>query len=127
MLIIWRGLGFLVAVITFGCALGANVLSNKFRGEGYWEQHAWPMAAALGAAGVVCWFLGRRLNKPARKENGDNRRLWTHDLFFVRMEWWAFPLAAVAVAVFLTGWKPGDARNTVQAAGQTTQKLTGGK
>jgi hypothetical protein len=83
-------------------------------GNGYWQNNAWPAAAAVFAAGAVCWFLGRRLNKPARKDAGEHRRMWTHDLFFVRMEWWAFPLAAAAVAIFLTGWKPGDARNTVQ-------------
>ena len=58
---------------------------------------------------------------------GEHRRKWTHDLFFVRMEWWAFPLAAVAVAMAVTGWRPGDAANTVKAAGQSTQKLVGGK
>jgi hypothetical protein len=122
MLIIWRGLGFLVAVVTFGFALGANLLANKFRGDGYWEQHAWPMAAALAVSGAVCWVLGRRLNKPARKENGDNRRLWTHDLFFVRMEWWAYPLVAMAVAAVVLNFTPGNATSRVKAAvGQTAK------
>ena len=126
-MIIWRGLGILVLLIAAGALFGGRFVTDKAFGGGYFEQNVWPAAAAVLFAGVVCWFLGRRLNKPARKDAGEHRRMWTHDLFFVRMEWWAFPLAAIAVAVFLTGWKPGDARNTVQAASETTQKLTGAK
>ena len=124
---VWRGFGFLVLLIAAGSVFGGQVLTDRLLGDGYWRGNAWPAAAALFAAGALAWFLGRRLNKPARKDAGEHRRAWTHDLLFVRMEWWAFPLAAVAVAVFVTGWKPGDARNTVQAASQTTQKLAGGK
>ena len=126
-MIVWRGLGILVLVIAAGALFGGQFATDKALGAGYFQQNAWPMAAAALAAGAVCWFLGRMLNKPARKDAGEHRRMWTHDLFFVRMEWWAFPLAAVAVAVFVTGWKPGDARNTVQAAEQTSQKLVGKK
>ena len=126
-MLVWRGLGILVLLIAGGAMVGGQFAAEKAFGAGYWQQNAWPAAAAVLVSGAACWFLGRRLNKPARKDAGDHRRAWTHDLFFVRMEWWAFPLAAVAVAIFVTNWKPGDARNTVQAASQTTQKLTGGK
>jgi hypothetical protein len=126
-MIIWRGLGILVLLIAAGALFGSQFAADKAFGSGYWQQNAWPAAAGVFFAGAACWFLGRRLNKPAGKDAGEHRRTWTHDLLFVRMEWWAFPLAAVAVAMFVTGWKPGDARNTVQAASETTQKLTGSK
>jgi len=104
-----------------------NDLRNKCGGAGYWQQNGWPAAAAVLVAGAVCWFLGRRLNKPASKDAGEHRRTWTHDLLFVRMEWWAFPLAAVAAAIFLTGWKPGELPHQLKAASQETQKLTSSK
>jgi len=126
-MIVWRGLGILVLFIAAAAVFGGQFATDKAFGPGYWQQNAWPAAAAVVFAGAACWFLGRRLNKPARKDAGEHRRLWTHDLFFVRMEWWAFPLAAAAVAIFVTGWKPGNAINTVQAAGQSTQKLVTGK
>ena len=122
MVIIWRGFGIVVLFITLGCALGANLLANKFAGEGYWSHNAWPFAAAMVAAGAVCWLLGRRLNKPARKD-ANPRRPWTHDFFFLRMEWWAVPLIAVAIGAFATGWKPGDSARAVKAAAQQAEKL----
>jgi len=122
------------AAITLACA-GLDVVlvdqhvfpRDKVFGDGYWHQNAWPAAAGLGAAAVLCWFVGRRLNKPARKSEGEHRRMWTHDLLFVRMEWWAFPLAAVAAAIFITGWKPGEIPHQLKAASQETQKLTSSK
>lgn len=125
-MIVWRGFGILVLFIAAGFVFGGAFVADEFFGAGYWQQSAWPAAVSAAAAGAACWALGRRLNKPARKD-AQHRRTWTHDLLFVRMEWWAFPLAAVALAVVLTGWKPGNAPGLVKAAGQQTQKLTGGK
>lgn len=125
-MIVWRGFGILVLVIVAGSLLGSAFVADEVLGAGYWQQHAWPAAVAALVAGAACWVLGRRLNKPARKD-AEHRRTWTHDLLFVRMEWWAFPLAAVALAMVLTGWKPGNAPGIVKAAGQQTQKLAGGK
>jgi hypothetical protein len=117
MIIVWRGFGILVLLITFGCLLGTNLLTNKYFGEAFWRQNGWPFAAAMAASAGLCWLLGRRLNKAARKD-ANPRRPWTHDFFFLRMEWWAYPLAAVALAVVLTGWKPGDSPRAAKAAQQ---------
>ena len=121
-MIIWRGSGFLVLAIVFACSLAANFLAVRLGGEGFWNKNGWPFATALATAAVVLWFLGRRMNKPARKDS-DPRRSWTHDFFFVRMEWWAFPLVAVAIGVFVTGWKPGNSPRAVKAAVQQAEKL----
>ena len=124
---VWRGLGFLVLFIAAGCVFGGQFLTNRFMGEGYWLANAWPAATALCVAGALAWFLGRRLNKPARKDAGDHRRTWTHDLLFVRMEWWAFPLAALAVAALVLNFTPGNAARGAKAAGQETVKLAPGR
>jgi hypothetical protein len=112
MVIIWRGLGFLVLVVVIAIMFGAQYFTQHSFGDAYWEQKAWPAAAGLAAAGAVCWFLGRKLNKPARKD-ANPRRPWTHDLLFLRMEWWAFPLAALAVAAVALNFTPG---RTLQSA-----------
>ena len=67
-MIIWRGLGFLVAVLVAGVLFGAQYATRRSFGDEYWQGNAWPAAAALAGAAVLCWFLGRRLNKPARKD-----------------------------------------------------------
>lgn len=126
-MIIWRGLGFLVLILTVVAVLAAQFVTQRAFGETYWEQQAWPAAAALGLAAVLCWFLGRRLNKPASKDAGEHRRTWTHDLFFVRMEWWAFPLVALAIAGVVLNFTPGSAARSAKAAASDTAKLTNSK
>ena len=120
-MIIWRGMGFLVAVLVAAVMFGAQYATKQSFGDAYWQDKAWPAAAALGFSAVVCWFLGRRLNKPARKD-AEHRRTWTHDLLFVRMEWWAFPLVALAIAAVVLNFTPGSAARGVKAAGQETQQ-----
>ena len=123
-MIVFRGLGFLVLVIAAAVLFGAQVVTQQAFGNTYWQQTAWPAAAALAVSGVVCWVLGRRLNKPASKEAGDHRRAWTHDLLFVRMEWWAFPLVALAVAGVVLNFTPGNAARSAKAAVEEPAKLT---
>ena len=85
-----RGVGFLVLIFGVGCTLGGYVLANKIGGEGYFQTHAWPLAAAVFAAGLISFVFGRKLNKPARKD-ANPRRPWTHDFLFLKMETWAYP------------------------------------
>ena len=115
-MIVWRGFGIVVLFLVAVAVVGGEFVTDKAFGEGFWQQHAWPAAASLGASAALCWFLGRRLNKPARKSEGEHRRMWTHDLFFVRMEWWAFPLAALAVATVALNFTPGNAVSSAKAA-----------
>src|SRR4051812_18609306 len=119
---IFRGLGFLVLLITAGCALGAYVLAEKIGGPAFFQLNSWPLAAAIFAAAVLSFFVGRRVNKPARSD-ANPRRPWTHDFLFLKLETWAYPLAAAALAVVLTGYKPGDSVRTVKAATEKAEKL----
>ena len=121
MVIIWRGLGFLVLVVVLAIMFGAQYFTQRSLGDAYWEQQAWPAAAGLTAAGAVCWFLGRKLNKPARKD-ANPRRPWTHDLLFLRMEWWAFPLAALAVAAVALNFTPGRTLQSAKAEVKSVAK-----
>lgn len=106
MVIIWRGLGFLVAVIVFGLSLAANFLFNAVYGEGYYDQHKWPFAASLFCSAVICWFLGNYLRKRSDKVAIDKQtgkeivvNQSKHTLFFIPMHWWAPVLAGIAVVL----------------------------
>ena len=123
MIIVWRGAGCAVALFIFGCLLGAQLLANRYGGEEYWKQNGWPFAAGMAMAAALCWLLGRRLNKSAGKD-ANPPRPWTHDFFFIRMEWWAFPLAASALVVVLSGWKPGDSPRSAKASADYAQPQT---
>jgi len=89
MVIIWQGLGFLVAVIVFGCSLAANLISNATVGDGYYDRHKWPAAVSLIVSAGLCWLLGSYLgarsdriaiDKETGKEFVVNRS--RHGLFF---------------------------------------------
>src|ERR1035437_2981734 len=107
MVIIWRGLGFLVAVIVFGCSLAANFIFNATRGEGYYDHHKWPFAVSLVFSAAICWFLGNYLRKRSvrmaiDKETG--REIVVnqsrHALFFIPMHYWSPILLVIALILF---------------------------
>jgi hypothetical protein len=104
-MLIWNGLGFLVAVIVFGISLAANAIFNSLYGAKYYEQHKWPFAISLAISGVLCGLLGHILRKRSdvvmiEKHTGKevvvNRS--KHTLFFIPMHWWA-PILIVAAAI----------------------------
>jgi hypothetical protein len=109
-MIIWRGWGFLVAVIGFGCLLLTEIGIEAVRNDDqFYQDHGWPkLLAFLVAAGIV-WPLGRALNrtKPGRElvdpKTGERVVLQPgsqHSLFFVPIEYWA-ALFVVLGVVFL--------------------------
>jgi hypothetical protein len=106
MIIIWRGFGFLVAVIVFGCSLVANLIFNAEVGSGYYDHHRWPFAVSLIVSAAICWFLGDYLRKrPGRvvidKQSGKEFTLnKSHSLFFIPMHWWAPILLVGSLILF---------------------------
>ncbi len=106
-MIIWQGLGFLVAVIVFGCSLAGNLISNATLGDGYYDHHTWPVALSLICSAPVCWFLGRYLrtrsdrvaiDKATGKEFVINQS--HHTLFFIPMHYWSPVLVVIALVLF---------------------------
>lgn len=102
-MIIWRGWGILVLIITFGCSLVAQLLANEVSGTPqYWETHAWPLGTALTSAGAIVWGIGVLL---ARRPTPP-----VHDFFFVPMRYWGVLLGAIGVFVVVTNKAPGPSK-----------------
>jgi hypothetical protein len=107
-MIIWTGLGFLVAVVVFGVSLAFNFAFNAWYGEVYYDTHKWPVAISLLVSAVICWFLGSSFAKRDSqtvidKETGQeivlNRS--NHSLFFIPMHFWAPILAVIGVVMLI--------------------------
>lgn len=105
MIFVWRGLGFLVPVLVFGCSLLMNAVTNATMGDGYYDEHGAPVAFAFALAAVVLWFLGQYLEKknPVRvlvdkESNQEFHFQKRHDFFYIKIKYWAF--VAVAFGVF---------------------------
>ena len=97
---IWRGMGILVLIITVVMlVLLQGITGVAFGDPHYSTTHTWVVGAACLLSAVAVYFLGRYLNnregrimieKSTGKEFELKRK---HDLFFIRMEYWAVPLA----------------------------------
>lgn len=108
MVIIWRGLGWLVPVIVFGFSLVGNLVFNTAYKDGYWDSHHWPFAISLLFSAAVCWFLGNYLKARSdrvaiEKETGKEIVInqSRHALFFVPMHLWGAVLAVWALVELL--------------------------
>lgn len=95
-MIIWRGFGILalvIVIITF--AIGGELCRVISQNNNYYQQHSWPVTISLILAGIICWFLGKYLNRPQNgrvyidKESGKEVQLRkVHTLFFIKIEYW---------------------------------------
>jgi|ERR1022692_952145 hypothetical protein len=61
-MIVWRGRGILVAIITFGCLLLIELLTRFLSHDNtYYQEHGWPkLAGFLAAASLVYWLSPRK-------------------------------------------------------------------
>ena len=107
-MLVWNGKGYLVAVIAFVAAFGAEYLSEAyFADQTYYQTHGWPLAAALVVAGIISWILGSYLRgKNSRtvidKATGQEMTIGGEDaLFFIPMRYWGPILALVGFGVLI--------------------------
>ena len=90
-MLIWSGWGILVLIITFIVAFFMDGISKSTG-----INSDLTFALGLIFSGLICWFLGKRLNRPSdkiyiNKETGEEVREKNgkHRLFFIKMEYWA--------------------------------------
>lgn len=111
-MIIWNGLGFLVAVFVFVSSLSAQFITESFLGEGYWDRYKWPFGLSLMVAATGSWFLGRflarrKVRTVIDKETGKEFVLpEKHALFFIDMRWWGPILALIGAIVIVLDLVP---------------------
>lgn len=66
-MIVWNGWGFLVAVIVFVNSLIGELLCRYItKNNEFYQQNTWPLSVVLILSGVICWFLGKYLNRPEK-------------------------------------------------------------
>jgi hypothetical protein len=96
-MIIWSGLGFLVVLIGFACALLVSLIVGAVTQDShYWEAHGWTKLLGMWLAAGLVWPLGRWLNGLHRQrtlidpQTGQTFVLnpRSHALFFIPVEYW---------------------------------------
>jgi len=105
-MVIWSGLGFLVAVITFGSCLLANFLLDAQFGEGYYSSHLWAVGTALFVGGAISSALGFVLKGRSDRfvvdeETGERLVInnSSHSFFFIPMHWAGIVIAIMGIGV----------------------------
>lgn len=106
-MLIWSGLGFLVALITFfSLFLTQKVVGEIFSDPQYYSVNGWPKLLGFLVAAGVTYLLSLRfsrnkgrvlIDKVTGKEVVFKRR---HTLFFIDIKYWPLILIAVGI-VFL--------------------------
>ena len=94
-MIIWNGLGFLVAVFVFGSALVCNFAFDELWGEGYYSSHWWTIGVAMFPAALLSWVVGSLLRKRTARTLVDKETseeivvdFGNNRLFFIHMHLW---------------------------------------
>jgi hypothetical protein len=104
-MIIWRGRGFLVGIIAFGCLLIIELLAY-FHDNTYYQKHAWPMIAGLLVAASFIWLLRRRYSQAFTEggiQNHETRKSVLREqdeLFFISVRYWPLILCVLGVFCF---------------------------
>lgn len=68
MIEVHRGAGMLVPILGILAALVMNIVTIKFFGHSYYQEHSWPKLAVLLLAGVSCLAVGILLKKKRSRD-----------------------------------------------------------
>ena len=67
-MIVWTGYGFLAPLITVLIAASIQISLDSMFGKGYFGAHGWPQFMAMILASAMLWFVGCKLNNPAKNQ-----------------------------------------------------------
>jgi hypothetical protein len=126
--IIWRGFGFLVAVIGFAALILAETVSEKITGDDqFYQQHGWVVFIGMLVAAALTYGLHRLLLLEKqrvlidRETGGEVAQPSKHSLFFVPVQLWPAIFIVLglvfAVAGPRTSAEPGARVNGSQPIG----------
>ncbi len=107
-MIIWSRGGILApAAAILSLALTECLVNTLFNNEIYYEVHGWPKFIALSIAGLLCFLLGRFLNKEEKiyidKSTGkDVVFKKNHSFFFINIKYWAFIFPILGLIYWIT-------------------------
>ncbi len=106
-MIVWRGLGFLVPLISLGLMIAIQAaVNNYYNDPTFYSTHKWPPILACVVSAFVVAPLGFYLNrKPARtlidEETGERFEFKAdHSVFFIKFEYWSIALLIIALIIY---------------------------
>ncbi|MDF7802157.1 hypothetical protein P4C99_21980 [Pontiellaceae bacterium B1224] len=106
-MIIWSGLGFVVAIIGFGSLILTEYLSERItNNDQFYQENSWIILIGMALAAIFTFAFSLLLKKEkARvvvdKETGQEIELRkSHSLFWIPVRWW--PVVFIILGVVFT-------------------------
>lgn len=106
MLIIWKGFGWTIPVISIAVLIGVELCAQTaFKDNNYYQLNAWPKYIAAIILAIAIGSLAYVLNYKAEKAVSDetdeknNARSKPHALFFIPVEYWAIIISVLLIWV----------------------------
>ena len=102
-MIIWRGAGFVGAIVVIVCLLGGQYILDSVMGQGYTSSHKWAASVFILTAAAINWLIGINLEKFPPREWVDPKTQQTvlvkekHTIFFMSLKYFAMLLAIWAI------------------------------
>lgn len=79
-MIVWKGLGYLIAIIGIATLLATQMLTESISGsKTYYQENLWVIFFGMLVAAILTFAL----NKTVLSSEPDN-----HSLFFIATKWW---------------------------------------
>jgi hypothetical protein len=104
---VWRGKGFLVALIAFGCLILTELATRSvFADNEYYQQHGWPKLVGFCIAAILVyvlrsWFGHGRERIFVDKETGQEVTISLESSFLgIAVRFWPLILLGLGVVFF---------------------------
>ena len=79
-MIVWKGLGYLIAIIGFGSLVATEMVVEGISGsKTFYQENSWVIFVGMLVAAILTFAL----NKTVMSSEPDN-----HSLFFIATKWW---------------------------------------
>ena|ERR1039458_971024 len=103
-MIVWRGRGILVAIITFACLLFTELLTRFFfHDNAYYQRQGWPkLVGFLVAAGLVYLLSPRESDNSTGTLDGKRESLIREQdtLFHISVKYWPRILCVLSIVFY---------------------------
>jgi hypothetical protein len=102
-MIVWRGRGILVAIITFGCLLLAELLTRFFLHDNvYYQRQGWPKLVGFLLAASLVYGLSREGDDSTGAQDGKREALLREQdtLFHISVKYWPRILCVLGVVFY---------------------------
>ncbi len=105
-MVVWTGLGFLVAIIGIGALVGTEVISESITGnESFYQDNPWVILFGMLAAALITFALNKTLLAPKSQTVIDKETRQEivlkkdHSLFFIPTKWW--PIIFIVIGAII--------------------------